>query len=180
MAMKPLKGSGDFTPAPEGLWQGVCVDIVDKGMVQSAMYKPRHMIQLRWVVDADPKLPDGRLHIVSRMFGYTLAGENNKLRPFLEAWRGRAFTKEELQGFDPEKLLGVNGQVQIIHHEHKGNTYANVQAVMALGKGMTKMNIPEDYVRQEERDRRAALEAQPNGNGDAAEGYLAQDEDVPF
>lgn len=182
MPMKPLKGTGDFTPAPQGLWHGVCVDVVDKGIVKSQLYKPRHMIQIRWVVDADPPMPDGRPYIVARMFGYTLAGDNNKLRPFLEAWRGKAFTKEELEGFDPEKLLGVCGQIQIIHNESKGNTYANVQAVLPLPRGAEKIAIPADYIRQEERERREALEKNPNGNDHSNEDgeFEPQDDDIPF
>jgi hypothetical protein len=181
--MKPLKGSGDFIPAPEGLWPGVCVDVVDKGIVKSELYKPRHMMQIRWVVDADPPLSDGRPHIVSRMFGYTLAGENNKLRPFLEAWRGRAFTKEELMGFDPERLLGVCGQIQIIHQESKGNTYGNVQACVPYPRGLKKMEIPADYVRQEERDHRAELEKHPDGvwtETEPEEQYEPVVNDIPF
>jgi hypothetical protein len=180
--MEPLKGTGNFTPAPEGLWPGVCVDVVDKGIVKSAIYKPRHMIQIRWMVNAEPPLPDGRPHICARMFGYTLAGENNKLRPFLEAWRGRAFTEEELRGFDPEKLLGVNGQVQIIHNHKNGNTYGNVQAVVPAPRGSEKMLIPADYIRQQERDRRAELEKFPDGKPEEEyeTPYPATDEDIPF
>lgn len=183
MPMKPLSAKGNFTPAPEGLWPGVCVDVVDKGIVKSALYKPRHMIQIRWVVDAEPPLEDGRPHICARMFGYTLAGENNKLRPFLEAWRGKAFTEEELDAFDPEKLLGVCGQVQIIHNKKNGNTYSNVQAVVPFPRGLPRMEIPKDYIRQEERDRRATLEANPDGNTSEEEyeaPYPTTDEDLPF
>ena len=34
--------SGDFVPAPEGLWPAVCVDVVDKGMVnpESSKHRP--------------------------------------------------------------------------------------------------------------------------------------------
>jgi hypothetical protein len=157
------KGSGDFTPAPEGLWPGVCVDVVDKGIVESKMYKPRHMIQIRWVIDAEPPLADGKPHMAVRSFGLTL-GEKSALRPFLEAWRGKKFTDEELEGFDVERLIGVCGQVQILHSKTNGKTYGNVQAVVPYPRGMEKMAVPVDYIRQEERDRRAELEKHPDGD----------------
>ena len=63
--------------------------------------------------------------------------ENSKLRPFLETWRGKKFTAEERQGWDPKGLLGAACQLQVIHAEGKnGKTYANVAAVMPLPKGM--------------------------------------------
>jgi hypothetical protein len=172
MAIIAKNSNGDFTPAPEGLWPAVCVDVVDKGMVASAMYKPRHMIQLRWILNAEPSLPSGLPHMAVRSFGLSL-GEKSNLRPFLEAWRGKKFTEDELEGFDLEKLIGVNCQIQILHNKYQGKTYANVQAVVPAARGGKKMEIPKDYIRQEERDRRAGLEQKPNG--DQEEVY----EDVP-
>jgi hypothetical protein len=175
------KAGGDFTPAPEGLWHGVCVDVVDKGIVESAIYKPRHMIQIRWVIEAEPKLPDGKPHMAIRSFGLSLH-EQSKLRPFLETWRGKRFTEDELCGFDIENLIGANGQVQILHNTFKGKTYGNVQAVFPMARGAEKMPIPSDYIRQEERDRRAALEANPDGDPpyQDAEPQQISDEDIPF
>ena len=135
--------SGDFVPAPEGLWPAVCVDVVDKGMVESEKYKPRHMIQIRWVMDAEPALKTGKPHMAVRSFGCTL-GKKSSLLPFLEAWRGRKFTEDELKSFDVEKLIGAPCQLQIIHN----GEYANVQAVVPAGKGVPRLMVPEDYVRE--------------------------------
>jgi hypothetical protein len=174
------KAGGDFKPAPEGLWPAVCVDVVDKGIVQSQMYKPRHMIQLRWVLDAEPPMEDGRPHMAVRSFGLSL-GEKSNLRPFLEAWRGKKFTEDELDGFDLEKLIGANCQLQIIHNKANGKTYGNVQAVVPAAKGTKPMTVPTDYIRQEERDRRANLESAPDGEPQTAEDFAAADEEwTPF
>lgn len=178
-----VKAGGDFTPAPEGLWLGVCVDVVDKGIVESQQYKPRHMLQIRWVIAAEPPLPDGKPHMVVRSFGATL-GEKSALRPFLEAWRGKKFTDEELSGFDIENLIGVNGQVQVLHNSYKGKIYGNVQAVVPYPRGIEKMIVPPEYIRQCERDRRAELEKYPDGKSpeqvfDPSEPIIG-DEDLPF
>ena len=112
-----VRAGGDFTPAPEGLWPGVCVDVVDKGTVESAQYKPRHMLQIRWVLDAEPPLESGEPHMVVRSFGATLH-ENSALRPFLETWRGKKFSEDELAGFDIESVIGACGQFQILHNHN--------------------------------------------------------------
>jgi hypothetical protein len=175
-----VKAGGDFKPAPEGLWPAVCVDVVDRGIVKSQMYKPRHMIQIRWILNAEPPLEDGRPHMAVASFGATL-GEKSKLRPFLEAWRGRKFTEEELEGFDIESVIGANCQLQIIHNKYNGKTYGNVQSVVPAARGAKKMEVPADYVRQCVRDERARLESQPDGEGDY-DSYAPDisDEDIPF
>ena len=177
-----VKAGGDFTPAPEGVWPAVCVDVVDKGIVKSALYKPRHMIQIRWVLNAEPPLNSNEPHMAVRSFGATL-NEKSLLRPFLESWRGKKFTEEELAGFDIENLIGANGQVQIIHNRANGKTYGNVQGVIPYPRGLAKMEVPATYIRQAERDRRAVLEANPDGNTVEEYGntpYPAEDEDIPF
>jgi hypothetical protein len=178
-----VSGKKKFTPAPEGLWPGICVDVVDLGMVESSKYEPRHMVQIRWVLDAEPALESGKPHMAMRQFGNSL-GKKSHLRPFLEAWRGRKFTNEELELFDLETLIGACGQIQIIHATHDGETYGNVQAVVPYPRGMSKMTVPTDYVRQVDREKREEYEKHPDGNGNRSDEYEAPypstDEDIPF
>lgn len=171
MAIIAKNNKGEFTPAPEGLHSAVCVDVVDKGMVSSS-WGEAHKIQIRWQLeDHDPKT-DKPYMVVST---YTLSlHEKSRLRPVLEAWRGRKFTAEESEGFDLEKLVGANCQIQVIHNiKDGGETYANVQAVVPAAKNAPKLRPNGEYIRVIDREKRAQLESQPNG-------YVAQDSDVPF
>ena len=54
------------------------------------------------------------------------------------AWRGRAFTPEELQGFNVANVLGAPCQIQVIHETKNERTYARIGAIMAMAKGMPK------------------------------------------
>lgn len=158
----------EFTPAPEGLHQAVCVDVVDLG-TQSTPWGEKLQVDLRWQLeDVDPETE--RRFMVSKRYTLSL-NEKATLRQHLEAWRGRKFTPQELQGFDLEVLLGVNCQVQVVHVlTEKGNLFANVQAIVPLGKGMTKIRPGEDYVRVKDRDK-----------GKASGTVQHEDEDaVPF
>lgn len=155
----------EFQPAPEGLHQAVCVDVVDQGLV-TGQYGTKHKIQLRWQLDCEDE--EGRRPLVVKSYTLSL-NEKAILRHHLEAWRGRPFTPEELEGFDLEKLIGANCQIQIVHNIGKnGGTWANVQAVVGLGKGMVKMQ-PQDYTRVCDRDD-AQQGAQRHG----------EEDDVPF
>lgn len=162
----------EYTPAPEGLHQAVCIDVVDLG-IQKTQYGDQVKIEVRWVIEeVDPK--SGKQHMVLRRFTPSLHKKAN-LRGVLESWRGRKFTDEELKGFDIEKLIGANCQLQVCHNmSSEGDTYANVQAVVPMHKNAAKMAVPEDYVRvalREDQHQRPS-----SSNGEASDG----DEYTPF
>jgi hypothetical protein len=133
-----------FTPAPEGLRQAVCVDVVDLGLVEGP-WGAKPTVEIRWELDLTHE-ETGRPFLVSKRYTLTL-NEKGNLRPMLEAWRGRKFTQQELAGFDLERLLGVSCQLQLVQVlTDRGGLFANVQAVVPLGRGMTKLRPSEDYV----------------------------------
>ena len=75
---------------------------------------------------------------------YTLSlNEKSNLRKDLQAWRGQAFTEEELQGFDILNVMNKPCQLQIINEEKNGKTYNNISAIMAMPKGMTVSTLDE-------------------------------------
>lgn len=156
--------SKPFTPAPEGVDQAVCCDVVDLGM-EDGQYGEKHKVSIRWQTSTlNPD--DGRPYLVQRKYTLSL-NEKAALRGDLEAWRGRKFTPAELAGFDLEKLIGVNCQLNVLHHTTPdGKVYANVQSIMPLGKGMEKIEVV-GYTRVKDRENVV------RENGDGAEG-------VPF
>lgn len=158
----------EWTQAPEGLWPAVCVDVVELGLVETAWGK-KEKVRLVWQIEEQN--PDTKKPFeIRRDFGLSLS-EKSHLRPFLEAWRGKKFLKEELDGFDLEKLLGANCQVQIIQNiTEEGRIYANIQAVVPAGKGAPKLRA-QDYVRVKDR----AKDQGNSGEGDDGGG-----ESVPF
>ena len=61
-------------------------------------------------------LADGKPFLISRRYSLSLH-EKSSLRRDLESWRGRAFTQEELRGFDLEVLIGVGCLVSVVHEQ---------------------------------------------------------------
>jgi len=167
MAIIAKTNKKEFTPAPEGLWPAVCVDVIDLGN-QKTPWGEAHKVEVRWMLEEkDPKTQKAFM-LFKR---YTLSlHEKANLRRELETWRGRKFTTEELEGFDLEKLLGVNCQLQVIHNvKDEGDVYANVQAIVPPARGVVKLAIPLDYIRMCNRDK------QPNqANPEIT------DDDIPF
>lgn len=179
MSIIAMKKKGEYSKAPEGLWPAVCCDVVDLGL-QKSQFGEAYKIEIRWMLgaDEDPGLDpkSGRPYMVTNRYTLSLH-EKSRLRPMLEAWRGRKFSVEELEGFDLEKLIGANCQVQVVHNvAAEGEVYANVQAVVPAARNAVKLRVNGDYVRVCEREKRRELEQNPHQEG----GYKATDQDCPF
>lgn len=168
-------GSGTkFQPAPAGTHAAVCCDVVDLGVVETTWQgetKRKHMIRICWQIDE--ARDDGKPYLLMKRFTLSLH-EKAALRHDLESWRGRAFTDAELAQFDVEAVIGKGCLINVVHRDSKGDTFANVAAIMPLPKGMVAP-VVRDYVRVV--DRTEANTAQPT---DAEEFDAVTASDIPF
>lgn len=148
-------GTSNIPPHPEGPHPATCIDIVDHGMVEltwQGKTKTKHRIQLRFFCGEYFEDDDGNQRPLWVDAYFTLSlHEKATLRKFLQNWRGKAFTEDELKGFNIAKLLGAPGLVQVSHNTTPARTYANVDSIMKLPKGMTAPDAPEGYVRVKDR-----------------------------
>ena len=180
-------GGGNFTPHEAGSFLGVCVDVIDYGVVQTeykGQKRQRRLFQFAFETNAELREDGSPQMIWSRRFTASLS-EKAAARTFLEAWRGKPFTKEELQGFDPEVVIGVNAMLTIIHREQGGKVYANIASVGKPMKGLPwiepakKPDGTQLYVRKKDRtpqDEQGVPPPEP-GSLDA----LAEEvDDLPF
>lgn len=164
------KKEGDYSVAPEGLWDAVCVDVFDLGIVDTP-WGAQVKIEITWQLsEVDPKT--GKRFLIFQRYTPSLH-EKSRLRPMLEAWRGRKFTKDEEREFDIEKLIGANCQLQVVHSiKDEGRVYANVQAVVPPARNGVKLH-PDNYTRKIDREKQ--YENHANGNG-----HSHDDESTPF
>jgi hypothetical protein len=140
------KAGGSFVPAPAGTHAAVCCDVQDLGMVEVTFQgktQKKHIIKISWQINEN--MDNGKPFLVQRRYTCSLH-EKATLRRDLESWRGRPFTKKELEGFDLESLLSIGCLINVIHENRNGSTFANVASVMRLPKGMTAPAL-RDYVR---------------------------------
>jgi hypothetical protein len=168
-----VKANKEYPLHPAGLFQAVCCDVVDLGLIKvtySGQTREQYTIKVLW--QSEEMRDDGKPLLLVRRYNASL-NEKSSLRRDLESLRGRPFTPEELAGFDIENLLGVNAYLNVVHAERDGGkTYANVASVAPIKKGMPRMEVL-DYVREKDR---------PKNNGDAGhgDGPAITEEDVPF
>ena len=173
MAIIAKSSGGNFNPAPAGAWSSVCCDVVDLGILKvsyGGKEKEQHKVRLSWQIEEE--MQDGKPFLVSKRYTLSLH-EKAALRKDLESWRGRAFTDEELKGFDLEVLIGVPCMLSVVQVKSPttGDTYANIAAIMKLPKSTPALGV-RDYVRVQ--DREAKDEGPENHPMEIT------DDDVPF
>lgn len=180
MAIMATAGDGKtFDPAPAGVHQGVCVDVVDLGMLDvtwQGKTKQQHKINVAWQIAE--RREDGKPFLVFKRYTLSL-GEKATLRKDLESWRGKAFTREEELGFDVERVIGKNCLLNIQHNESGGKTYANVVSIMPLVKGMPEITAV-DYVRKKDRQETGSDARHISDEEIAGSSALVTDDDIPF
>lgn len=145
-------GGGDFSPPPQGTHLAICNMVVDLGK-QRGEYQGvpnvKHKVYVRWEMphermtwtDKDGVEKEGP-RVISKTYTLSLH-ENSALRADLVGWRGKNFSPEEEMAFDVSKLLGVPCMVTIVHNVKGDKTYANVQSVSGVPKGMDRPKTTE-------------------------------------
>ena len=131
-------GGGDFEQPPVGTAIARCIKIIDIG-TQKGEWQGKATIKRQCVIGWE--LPtelmtdgeyQGKPFTVSRFYTASL-GEKANLRKDLENWRGRAFTDQELGGFDSKNIIGKPCMLSLTAND---KNKVRVTGVMAAPKGM--------------------------------------------
>lgn len=146
MAIIAKETGGSNIPAIEaGTHVARCIQIVHVGTVPDE-YKGKKMtpnkVRIAWELPNELYEFDEAKGEEPRMISkeYTLSlSDKATLRKDLEAWRGTPFTEDELKGFDITKVIGQPCMLTVVNgtSQATGNTYAKVQSVGKIVKGMT-------------------------------------------
>lgn len=131
-------GGMAIPPLENGVYIAICSGLIDLGIQVSEQFgtKSRKMI-VQWIIAGETIDVNGEQlpRSMHKQYGFSIGSKSN-LRKDLEAWRGRAFTDEELNGFDLKNILNVPCQMQIITKERVGKSDVNnISGIMSLPKG---------------------------------------------
>jgi hypothetical protein len=190
------KGSDSkFKPHIEGQFVGQCVDTIDLGdSVETFANEPTKLVHKCAIVFLTGEKNDqtGELVEIAREFTVSM-GERANLRKFLEQWRGRKYTPEQIEeGVPLHKLTGNHAQITV---EHKtsgaGRTYGNISACVGVMpqlkescRDYTKDYKRADFWEQKKKDyaegaRKFRSEQSPSAPDDFG-GFPDNDDDLPF
>lgn len=132
-----------FEQAPAGTHIARCYQVIDLGTQHNAMYDnfrrqtfvnfelPNEIRKYRDDNDVEQELP----FTIGKFYTASL-NEKANLRKDLESWRGRPFTEDELDGFDPENILGVPAMINVSHNK------AGKAQITAVIKPPAGTNVP--------------------------------------
>ena len=142
------EGNSNIPKLENGVYTALSSMLIDLGAQKSALdNNVRRKFMMVWNIAGEfievnnEQLP----RVMSKEYTLSL-NEKSNLRKDLQAWRGQAFTEEELQGFDLLTVMNKPCQLQIINEEKNGKTYNNISAIMAMPKGMTVEPLQETTV----------------------------------
>lgn len=149
------EGGGDFHAVPVGNYQAVCYGVWDIG-IQKGEWKGKpkvaHQVVLGFEVNKriqSQDSQDGKRYTILKFYTLFL-GTQAGLRKDLTSWRGKEFTKEELAGFDVDKLIGANCFLNIVLNKNNRPKIASIAAVPEGVPPITAETSPAipDYVAQ--------------------------------
>lgn len=195
-------GGTDFPKPPEGTHIARCYQVIDLGhqkIVWQGAEKWQPKIMLTWELCNELMTEGenaGKPFAISNRYTLSLS-DKSILAPMLESWRGKSFSVEERDGFDIKNVLGHYCMLNVVHNKDGDKTYANVNGVLALPKGMAKpapanqnlyFNLDEDAVTilpewiqkivAKSQEKSGAAPAANGGNG--KNHFAEMDDDIPF
>lgn len=136
--MKPLKSAGDFKQVPEGPHPAVLYSLIDMGTQEGGTYqgkpvKPKRKIAMRFELHSeDTRMDDNRPMSIGKTFTLSSSAKGN-LRPFMEGWRGKAFSDDEFEAFDLRNMLGKPAILTVV----EDGEYRVINNISRLMTGMT-------------------------------------------
>jgi len=125
--------NSNFKPHPTGIWQAVCLDVIDLGLQWTEFQGKRKLVRkLKLVFETEHVGEDGKRGIVTKNFTASLY-PNAKLTGFLGQWRGRQIMPGD--NVDLKKLPGSCCTLVLSHQQSlSGRTYVSIDAVSKATK----------------------------------------------
>lgn len=142
--MPMLKESeSTFEPVPAGTHPARCYQMVSLGTQPpgNPQYKPSFQVVLAFELPNEQierggqSVPMSTSQFLNAKLGTQQKPSNT--RKFIEAWRGKAFTAQEVAGFDLSKVVGAPCLLNIIHEDRGGKTVSKIASISPLPKGMS-------------------------------------------
>lgn len=148
MSMIASDNGGSSIPKLEGgVYTAISSAIVDLGLQNNEKFdKTQRKFMMIWTILNETIEVNGEQlpRQLSKEYSFSLH-EKSTLRKDLQAWRGKAFTEEELRGFNILNVLNVPCQLQVLLEEKNGKSYNNIASIMALPKGTEVDRLDNTY-----------------------------------
>lgn len=129
-----------FDPVSAGNHPAICYAVIGIGTQRNERFDTTHkQLIIMWEICDETILIDGteKPKVLSKTYTASL-NDRSTLRKDLESWRGKAFSAEELKGFDMQNILGKPCLISVIEEEKNDRKYAKIASIASMPKGMGK------------------------------------------
>jgi len=189
---------GDFVSVEPGSYVARCYKLTDLG-TQTSEYQgkinTKNQVLITWELPNEMMPPNdegvSKPFSVSKFFTNSLHEQAN-LRHDLEAWRGKAFSEEELDGFDLMSVLGKPCMLSIVEKASGGTKVGSVSAIPKGFEVPPQFNLEESFWLEEfsqtgfdsiPKGIQKIIEKSPEFRGlnqDPVEALATMEDDIPF
>ena len=148
MSMIASDNGGTNIPKLEGgVYTAISSAIIDLGVQTNEKFgNTQRRFVMIWNIIGEEIEINGEKYPRTMMKEYSFSlSDKSTLRKDLQAWRGQAFTEEELKGFNILNILNKACQLQIIQEEKNGKSVNNIVSIMSLPKGTTIEGLKDVY-----------------------------------
>lgn len=143
--------SGSYTPAPEGTHRAVCSGIAILGTYDEefqGVEKKQKKVRIFFELPDETREYDGKTEPtkISKEFSFSWSDKSN-LYKFINNWRGKPYTPEELKQFNLPNIISAPCLLTIQHKIGKtsGKQYAEITSATPMVKGMEKPVATETF-----------------------------------
>jgi hypothetical protein len=123
---------------PAGTHQARCYLMIMIGTLVSEVFGTKSTkMRIGWEL-CNELMENGKPLVIGRTYTYSLSKKSSLIAD-LESWRGKPFSDRERKGFNMGNLIGAPCLINVIHKDKRdgSGTYASVEAITPLPKGMT-------------------------------------------
>ena len=132
MSLTVKEKGGDFAQVPAGTHTAINNGVIDLGHQDGPFgIKPQIFLSFELPEETIEIEGEQKPMIIGSFYTASLSEKAN-LRRDLESWRGKAFTAEELDGFNIKAILGKPCTLSVYHNE---NGKARIRGISPLMKG---------------------------------------------
>ena len=141
----PASTQTEFEILSSGTHRAVCSQIVGIGMQETewqGVISEKQRIKLRFEVPDERvtwETSDGESKEGPKIIWLTCTfsmHKNARLRKFIQSWLGIALGDKEAYDFDVDQMLGKACLISVVHNDWQGKTYANIDSISPLMRGM--------------------------------------------
>lgn len=141
----PKSEQAEFQILDAGTHAAICTWVVGIGMQATTwegVTKEVEKLKLRFEVPSERvtwTTKDGEAGEGPMVIWLTVTAsmhKNSRLRRLVQSWLGRKLEEKEAWEFDTDDLIGQPCLISVVHREYQDKTYANIDTISPLMKGM--------------------------------------------